>query len=290
MQDAVWIFGLIAVAIWGLTSSIGPPAKMVVIAFWIFFAVKFQSLRTLRNRTAKRATVWTAMQWYLLTPTLDANQFFHISLPVSDHPTAREWAFAIVKTLAGAVLFFIVAGEFVGNNVMTGGWIAMIGIVLMLHFGVLELIVLWWRFRGRDVRPLMQQPLQASSLSDFWGRRWNTGFRDFAHEQIFRPLCRRWNARIATLGSFIFSGLIHELAISVPAGGGYGLPFTYFVIQWLGVTLERVASQRGWPVRSGIFGWLFAAGFLLAPAGFLFHAAFVQNVIVPLIPKIQMLH
>ena len=132
--------------------------------------------------------------------------------------------------------------------------------------------------------------MQAASLSDFWGRRWNTGFRDFAHEHIFRPFCRLSNARVATLASFAFSGLIHELAISVPAGRGYGLPFAYFSLQWLGITLERFASQRGWPVRSGFPGWLFAAVFLVAPAGLLFHTAFVRDVMVPLIPQTFMLN
>ena len=289
MRNTSWLIGLIAGAVSGLTWNISPPLKMVAIAFWIFFVVKFLALRRINKRPAKRFSMAEVFQWFFLTPTLDADRFFFATLSIVNRPGARQWVIATVKTVVGAILFFIVAGQFVHNHEIVAGWVAMVGIVMLLHFGLLELIVLWWRFRGRDIRPLMQRPLQSSSLSDFWGQRWNTGFRDFAHQHIFRPLCRHSNARVATLASFLFSGAIHELAISVPAGSGYGLPFAYFVVQWIGITLERNASQRGWPLRSGFPGWLFAALFLVAPAGLLFHTGFVCEVIVPLIPQIFMI-
>jgi len=286
MRNTSWLLGLFAAAVWGLTWYNSPPLKMVVIAFWIFFVVKFRAMQGISKRPVNGLSNAEVLQWFFLTPTLDADRFFFARLSIGNRPGAVQWVFATVKAVVGAILFFIVAGQFVHGHVIVAGWVAMVGIVLMLHFGLLELIVLWWRFRGRDLRPLMQQPLQASSLSDFWGNRWNTGFRDFAHEHIFRPLCRHSNSRVATLASFIFSGMIHELAISVPAGSGYGLPFAYFVVQWIGITLERYASRRGWPLRSGVPGWLFAALFLVAPAGLLFHTGFVCDVIVPLIPQI----
>ena len=289
MRNTFWLIGLIAAAVWGLTSNTSPPLKMVVIAFWIFFVVKFHAMQRTNKRPSQGFSTVEALQWIFLTPTLDADRFFFAKPSIPDRPGARQWVVATIKTVVGAIMFFIVAGQFVHNHEIVAGWVAMVGIVMLLHFGLLELIVLWWRFRDRDIRPLMLQPLQASSLSDFWGQRWNTGFRDFAHENIFRPLCRHSNARVATLTSFIFSGMIHELAISVPAGSGYGLPSAYFVVQWLGITLERYASRRGWPLRSGFPGWLFAAVFLLGPAGLLFHTGFVCNVIVPLIPRIFMI-
>ena len=285
MRHSTWLLALFAAAVWGLTWNSSPPVKMVVIAFWIFLVVKSQSLRRINKEHANGLNTAELLQWFFLTPTLDADRFFFATRSITNRPGAVQWVFAAFKAVVGAVLFFIVAGQFVHSHVIVAGWVAMVGIVMMLHFGLLELIVLWWRFRGRDIRPLMQQPLQASSLSDFWGQRWNTGFRDFTHQHIFRPLCRHSNARVATLASFLFSGAIHELAISVPADSGYGLPFAYFVVQWFGITSERSASWRGWPLRSGFPGWLFAALFLVVPAGLLFHKGFVCDVIVPLIPQ-----
>jgi D-alanyl-lipoteichoic acid acyltransferase DltB (MBOAT superfamily) len=284
-----WLVALLAVTIWGVVSEVTPPMKMVLIAILVFLVVKWQAL-TSRKASETRLTVGSIFAWYALVPTLDATGFFDAKLEEARRPRPGQWGFAVLKTLTGAVLFCLVAPLVFGSSDLIAGWIALTGIVLSLHFGFLEIIVLCWRSAGRDVRPLMLNPISATSLSDFWGRRWNTAFRDFAHEQIFRPLCRRWNPRLATLASFVFSGAIHELAISVPAGAGYGLPFVYFALQFVGISLERAAVERGLAVRSGICGWLYAATFLILPAGLLFHSSFVRSVIVPLIPCGNWIH
>ena len=93
----------------------------------------------------------------------------------------------------------------------------------------------------------MQNPILATSLAEFWGRRWNTAFNELAFRFTFRPLRRMTTPVTATLLVFGLSGLIHELVISLPAGGGYGLPTIYFFIQGFGTVIERSAFwTRHW--------------------------------------------
>ncbi|MCQ8812003.1 hypothetical protein NQU36_29410, partial [Escherichia coli] len=77
---------------------------------------------------------------------------------------------------------------------------------------------------------------------------------------IFKPLLLRFGAAGATMAVFVFSGFVHELAISVPARGGYGLPGGYFVLQGAATIFQRrhpwLAS--GW--RGRAFTALIAAG------------------------------
>src|SRR5206468_39151 len=113
------------------------------------------------------------------------------------------------------------------------------GLVFMLHFGIFHLLSWFWRSRGYNAKPLMNWPILATSVADFWGRRWNTAFRDITHRYLFRPLQKSWGPRAAVLGGFGVSGLIHELVISVPAGGGYGLPTLYFLLQGCALLAER---------------------------------------------------
>jgi alginate O-acetyltransferase complex protein AlgI len=135
----------------------------------------------------------------------------------------------------------------------------------------------------------MRFPVGASSLSEFWGRRWNLAFRDLAHRLVFAPVTRRWGHQAALWASFAASGLAHELVISVPAGAGFGLPTAYFLLQALGITLERKADT---PVRhqagsdgsaraSFLRRWLRTHAFTLLPAFILFHPPFVERVMVP---------
>ena len=119
------------------------------------------------------------------------------------------------------------------------GWIGLFGLIFLLHFGSFHLIALFWQAMGIDAQPIMSKPILSRTLSEFWGRRWNLGFRQLAHEFIFRPLHKRTGVAVAGLLVFVASGLIHDLVISVPARGGYGLPTGYFLLQGLGVTFER---------------------------------------------------
>jgi alginate O-acetyltransferase complex protein AlgI len=153
----------------------------------------------------------------------------------------------------------------------------MIGLVLLLHFGLFDLLGLAWRAAGVRVEPIMRQPMSAKSLSDFWSR-WNRGFRDLAFRQIFRPLQRRIGSAWATLATFAFSGVLHDLVISVPARTGFGLPTLYFLIQAAGVLFEKSSpGRRIHPVARCAMMYVV----LIAPLGLLFHPPFVRRVFVP---------
>jgi len=162
----------------------------------------------------------------------------------------------------------------------------MVGLILFLHFGTFELLALGWNRVGVHVQPLMRSPLSSKSLGEFWSARWNTAFNALAHDLAFRSLARRWGVPMATLLVFAISGLIHDAVISRPARGGYGLPTAYFIVQGLGVLLER----SNWGRRIGLGqrwrGRFFTIGFAAGPAFWLFHPTFVRNVILPMLDAI----
>jgi len=71
---------------------------------------------------------------------------------------------------------------------------------------------------------------------------------------------------------FVLSGLLHELALSFPAAGGWGLPFGYFVLQGALVETEE---------RFRISGRLWTWFWLLAPSPWLFHEPFRRTLVIP---------
>lgn len=190
-------------------------------------------------------------------------------------PRAAEWLFAGTKTSLGAALVWGLSP--LAAAPLLRGWIGLAGMIFVLHFGTFHLASLAWRRAGVQAEAIMKAPLLAASLGDLWGRRWNLGFRDVAHELIYTPLAPRVGPAGAALAVFLASGLVHDLVISLPAGGGYGLPTAYFLVQGAGVLLERK-----WRVTSRIPAIAVAAG----PAYWLFHPPFVRNVFLPFMEAI----
>ncbi|MCP5536409.1 MAG: hypothetical protein H7A51_09270 [Akkermansiaceae bacterium] len=143
---------------------------------------------------------------------------------------------------------------------------------LAFHFGVLRLLTAFWRMRGIAVRPLFRNPLVSRGVADFWSMRWNLSFSQMMARTVQRPLTPHIGKRAALFAVFLVSGLLHELAITVPVQSGYGLPTLYFTLHGVLVLIE---NDR-WPL------WLRRAIVLVmvaAPLPVLFPAEFSRQVI-----------
>jgi alginate O-acetyltransferase complex protein AlgI len=156
----------------------------------------------------------------------------------------------------------------------------------VLHFGTFDLLSLAWRSAGVNAIPVMRHPLRSTSLGEFWGRRWNTAFHELANRFSFQPLRSRLGVPAAALLVFLFSGVIHELVISVPAGGGYGWPTAYFGVQGLAVLGERSTPAQALGLGHGWRGRTFAVVVAAGPAFWLFPPLFIRRVILPMLASI----
>jgi hypothetical protein len=260
-----------------LISSAWPAwGRMWALAFAIYAGFKWLTLAT--SPAASQATWGRQLGYLFLWVGMDAGQFFATRSNI-ERPRVTEVFWAAGQLTVGVWLFVGLAPRLIESWPYAAGWVAMTGIVSVLHFGVAHLLSVIWRSVGVNARPIMEKPVFARSLADFWGRRWNLAFRDLMHAFVFRPLVPVIGGARATLTVFIVSGLIHDAVISLTARGGWGLPTLYFLIQAVAAFFERSAF--------GLPGWLFAAAVVVVPAGLLFHGPFIANVVVPMIGAIQ---
>jgi hypothetical protein len=251
---------------------------MWALAFAIFAGLKWMTWRKASTRVARGAG--RSLAYLVAWPGMDAEAF----LDAEKHPikpTARDWLGATLKTVVGVALLWIVARRIPEAQNLLRGWIGLFGLIFLLHFGAFHLIALFWQAMGIDAEPIMSKPILSKTLSEFWGQRWNLGFRQLAHDLIFRPLYKRTGVATAGLLVFMASGLIHDLVISLPARAGYGLPTGYFILQGLGVTLERSVLGRRLGLQRGLTAWIFMLIVTAVPAFWLFHPGFVLRVILP---------
>ncbi len=279
---------LLVVAALFVRRYMAPWQQMWAMALAQYAGFKWISFRAARDTATSPSPLPTRSRlwgYFFLWPGMNAATF----LDARRRPARtnwNQWAWPIAKTIMGVILFWFVARLVIRDEPLIGGWIAMIAMILMLHFGVFDLLSFAWRRRGVCAEPIMLRPLAATCLTDFWGRRWNRAFSDLANHLAFRPIRRRTNPVIATLFTFGFSGLVHELVITVPSGGGYGLPTAYFLIQAVGVLIERSRVGRRWGLGGGVRGKAFVIVMTCGPLMLLFPPVFIHHVILPMLSSL----
>lgn len=277
-----WIWLLPLTALWALIDA---PRWLVMIcvAVSLLQILKLAVFLQFNATAGCRLSTATIIGWFIGWPGLNAADYFRTCPVDRGSIKESEWLAAIVKTALGCITLTYLVPSIATCHPLFGGWVALFGLLMLFHFGAFHLLALMWCRLGRSVKPLMDRPLLATSVGGFWSHRWNLAFRDFANQFVMRPLARRWGGLAALWGCFLFSGLVHELAISIPAGGGYGLPTGYFLLQAAAATFERSAWGQRLGLRHGWRGWLFALLVIAPGAMALFHPPFIRVVVLPLV-------
>ena len=88
---------------------------------------------------------------------------------------------------------------------------------------------------------------------------------------------------LAMMAVFLVSGIIHDAVISFAAGGGWGLPTLYFLIQGIGLLLEKSRWGKRAGLARGWIGRLYAVAVVAGPAMLLFHTPFIMRVVLPMV-------
>ena len=233
--------------------------------------------------------------WFGMRPKLFAT--------FSNEPR-KDWSSYVVRGMSriglGAVLFalaFVLVYGLPGGDVgQLPAWklwgataCLMPGISLLLHFGLFNLLVGFWRRLSVNCTSLFRAPLLSTSLTEFWGKRWNLAFSEMTSLAIFRPVKSLLGnssagTAVATAAAFLFSGLLHELAISVPVQAGFGLPLLYFLLHGVGMLIESMLDRFGIAIlKRPWVGRLWTCLWVILPLPILFHRPFLAGCVWPLI-------
>jgi hypothetical protein len=191
----------------------------------------------------------------------------------------------LLDVMTGAVLLWLVPRFLPAATPWTVRfWIALVGFCFVFLVARLDFYAMIFRSMGFAVEKLWDCPIAATSLGDFWGRRWNRLVSGFLREVIFRPMARRAGAKIALFAVFLYSGFYHEM-VSFMARSGYGGPALYFLLQYLGVAIENSRPARGvlrghpWLGRA----WTWAV--VVLPVGLFVHPGLVDGFLVPMLVR-----
>lgn len=291
-RTAAWLLAVTtAVASEWLTRAEAPGFRMLVIAAALLLALK--AVVAVEARIAGHSRLRT-LNWLMFAagwPGMRPAAFASVR-GAALGGAAQLFKLGTVRLLAGMVL--ILAAAYIarpmsaplGDQARLGLATALLlpGLSLAVHFGLFNMLAGLWRFAGADCRPLFRAPLYSKSLAEFWGRRWNLAFSEMTALVVFRPVRRKAGDTAANLAAFLFSGVLHELAISVPVKAGFGLPLLYFAIHAFGTLCERGLQKRGWPLGTACrASRIWTAAWIVLPLPLLFHIPFLKGCVWPLI-------
>ena len=274
----VWMALLIGVTHFALADE-GAGFRLLVVLVALFYGIK--ALVAVEARLAGGPVLgvrdWLAFA--LVWPGMRPAEFAR----KRQRRSAPSVLYGSVCVLGGVAVLFLARELFARTgNLPVAGFAFIAAFILTLHIGGFTLLTAAFRGLGYDVRPPFRAPWRARSLHDFWAHRWNTGFSVMTSLAIYRPLAKRLGRGGATFAGFVASGLIHEVACSLPVDGGYGLPMSYFALHGVAMAIEQWLERRGQKLR-GLFAraWVFA--WVLLPSPLLFHPPFLRGIALPLL-------
>lgn len=263
----------------------GEPAgfRMLGIAGALIYALK--AVVSVEERIATGVTLsplrWLAFAaaWPGMRPSLFAGLGTR-SLPGG----FRLMASGAVRLAAGALLFLAARRAWADGHAIIATALALPALSLILHFGIFNILAGAWRLLGARCDALFRAPLRSRSLTEFWGRRWNLAFSEMTALGIYRPLEPQVGRPAAMATAFLASGLLHEIAISLPVNRGFGLPLAYFALHGLLRLAEQGLERAGHPIsRHAWIGRAWTIFWLVLPLPILFHRPFLAAVVWPLL-------
>lgn len=142
---------------------------------------------------------------------------------------------------------------------------------LGFHFGALRVLKGCLRAAGFPVRTLFPNVLETQGIGDFWSRRWNVGYSQMMQRLVGRPVEALVGPNAAMMTIFVVSGVLHEIAITLPVRSGFGLPTAFFTLHGILSLLEKRWGRQ--------FGKIPALLAVVLPLGMLFPPAFQNEVI-----------
>jgi len=116
--------------------------------------------------------------------------------------------------------------------------------------------ILFWQHPSQWP-PMFDKPWSSTSLNDLWGRRWHQILRHFCVALGGAPLAYLLGRPGNVLGTFLLSGAVHCIQFRANGhGGNLAIEGNFFVMNGIGILLERTWSKMTGRRVRGLYGWM----------------------------------
>ena len=128
------------------------------------------------------------------------------------------------------------------------------------------------------------RPWLATSLQDFWSRRWNLMASNNLRDGVYLPIISAFSdypehlvRPAGVFMCFLMSGVFHEIIFMNVSGSFHGYWLAFFPIQGVACLIERYLEQR-FIARTPVFvRWFITLSFLMVSSKYLFFLPLVKS-------------
>jgi hypothetical protein len=281
----VWVILLGVLIVGAATSTILTRGEWFALMVALYYGpCKIAALIALSREEQRRLT-WRRLLAYFLWVGIQPRPFLLGYVPPDKQPIPT-WGGFLLNVATGMVLLWGVPWLFPpGTPLLVRAWTGLVGLVFLRLLAGFDVLALLFRWIGFPVDKAWVNPLAATSLRDFWGRRWNRIMSGGLRDMLFTPLTRHIGVVPAAMAVFVYSGVLHEF-VSVLARSGAGGPTLYFLIQGVAFLVEGTRFGRRFLVGSPLVGRCWTALVVIGPIGLVVPPAFLE-VIVPVLREMR---
>lgn len=256
-------------------SQLSAPERLLCCSLWLLYIIKGWSLLKVPRQSLREYSRPGLILFSYLWPGIDPSPFKE---RVEFDPGAARWyAFGFPTMCVGIAAGLLLAVNATNLSPSALGLAGVLAILTAVHLGYSDVLGSILRLMGFRVTRLFQSPLQSTSLRDFWSKRWNRPFVEM-NRLLFQPLLpASLSKESSILALFLLSGILHELALSLPPGAGWGGPLLYFSVQGVAMLAEHRFGLQHHKLRR-LWTW----SVILLPLPLLFHAPFREALVLPL--------
>ncbi|KAJ4911272.1 putative long-chain-alcohol O-fatty-acyltransferase 4 [Raphanus sativus] len=203
------------------------------------------------------------------------------------HNEIPKWVFAIKVIIFGVLLHMYEYKQHLSPTMLLV--LYSLHIYLELEIVLMLVKILVFITLGCDLEPHSNEPYLATSLQDFWGRRWNLMvpaiLRPAVYNQVQQIAQRKMSSDqarfLAVLGTFIVSGAVHELIFfyitrEMPTGEVTWFFVLHGVCTAAEVAVKKMAFVRRWKM-SLMVSRLLTVGFVVLTSGWLFFPPLIRS-------------
>jgi hypothetical protein len=168
----------------------------------------------------------------------DGGSILDVSLP----PFARYARSSVITVLSGIMFYAVIQWIYDVNTVN---------------------VILLFRQSPSQWPPLFDAPWRATSVSDFWGKRWHQLFKSSFVQIGVKPL-PVFMGKASILGAFFVSAILHDWGMWAMGRGSYfGRVGGFFGMMGIGCILEDVFHRISGTKVQSWWGWLWTMAWIV---------------------------